>query len=251
MKRFILFLVLTIITGCQPTKPSEPTQNIAVNTKAAAINASAGAEYIRLGKYKSALGKLKRALAQDPSLPEAHNMIAVLYNHLGDNKKAEYHYKQAIVYAPNYSEVHNNYGVFLCEQARYSQAEEHFLKAISDPLYPNSAQAYENLGLCVDKIPDATLAEKYLRTALQLDPYLRKALLKMADLSYQNIDYLTARAYIERYRQVSNWTPKALLLAIKIENKLGAQDKVSSYSVLLKGKFPDSEEALELRRGQY
>jgi type IV pilus assembly protein PilF len=251
MKRVFIILILVMVVGCQSTGTTRPTQSTAPNTKAAAINASAGAEYIRLGKYKSALGKLEKALEQDPNLPEAHNMIAVLYNRLAKKEKAEYHFKQAIARNPEYSEAHNNYGVFLCEQKRYSEAEQHFLIAISDPLYSSPAQAYENAGLCVDKIPDATLAEKYFRTALQLDPYLKKALLKMADLSYQNIDYLTAQAYLQRYRQVSQWTSKALLLAIKIAHKLGEQDKVSSYIVLLKGKFPDSDEALEVRQGQY
>ncbi len=257
MKRFFIrcsaFLLLTTLIACQSTSNGivKPTQHTAPNSKAAAINASAGAEYIRLGEYKFALEKLEKALSQDPNLAEAHNIIAVLYQRLAKTDKSEYHFKQAIARAPEYSEAHNNYGVFLCEEGRYSESEKQFLSAISDPLYPNPAQAYENAGLCVDKIPDATLAEKYFRSALQLNPYLRKSLFKMADLSYQNIDYVTAKSYIERYRTVARWTPQSLLLAIKIEHKIGDQNKVSSYILLLKSRFPDSDEALEVRQGQY
>ncbi len=252
MKRLAIILLLIMIVGCQSTgTTTRPSQQAASNPKAAAINASAGAEYIRLGEYKFALEKLQKALQQDPNLVEAHNIIAVLYQRLAKVKKAEYHFKQAIARNPDYSEAHNNYGVFLCEQGRYTESEQQFLKAISDPLYPNPANAYENAGLCVDKIPDATLAEKYFHTALKLNPNLRKSLLKMADLSYQNIDYLAAQAYIERYHKVSSWSPKALLIAIKTEHKLGNQDKVASYILLLKGQFPDSDEALEVRQGKY
>ncbi|MBL1320517.1 MAG: type IV pilus biogenesis/stability protein PilW [Methylophaga sp.] len=257
MKRLFIrcsaFLLLATLAACQSTGNGtvRPTQHVAPNPKAAAINAAAGAEYIKLGEYKFALEKLEKALAQDPNLAEAHNIIAVLYQRLAKMDKSEYHFKQAIARAPEYSEAHNNYGVLLCGQGRYSEAEQHFLSAISDPLYPNPANAYENAGLCVDKIPDATLAEKYFRTALQLNPYLRKSLFKMADLSYQNIDYVAAKSYIERYRAVSRWTSRALLLAIKIEHKVGGQDKVASYILLLKGQFPDSDEAREVRQGQY
>lgn len=252
MKRFFTILLLLIIAGCQSAgTTTRPTQHTASNPKAAEINAAAGAEYIRLGEYKFALEKLEKALSQDPNLAEAHNIIAVLYQRLANVEKSEYHFKQAIARAPDYSEAHNNYGVFLCEQGRYSESEQQFLKAISDPLYPNPAKAYENAGLCVDKIPDATLAEKYFRAALQINPNLRKSLFKMADLSYQNIEYITAKSYIERYRKVSRWTPQSLLVAIKTEHKLGNQDKVASYILLLKAHFPDSDEALEVRQGQY
>ena len=257
MKRFFIrcsaFLLLATLIACQSTGNGtvRPTQQTAPNPKAAAINAAAGAEYIRLGQYKFALEKLEKALAQDPNLAEAHNIIAVLYQRLRKMEKAEYHFKQAVARAPEYSEAHNNYGVFLCEQGRYSDSEQQFLKAISDPLYPNPANAYENAGLCVNKIPDTTLAEKYFRTALQLNPHLRKSLFKMAGLSYQNIDYVAAKGYIERYREVSRWTPQALLIAIKIEHKLGNEDKKASYALLLKGQFPDSDEALIVRQGQY
>lgn len=256
MKRFFVkysvILLLAIVVGCQTTAwPTRSTTQVDPNSKAAVINTKVAAEYINRGEYKIALEKLEKALKQDPNLAEAHNTIGVLYQRLKKIDKAEYHFKQAVTRAPYYSEAQNNYGVFLCEQARYKEAEQRFLTAISNPLYPKSAQAYENAGLCVDKIPDTTLAEKYFRTALTLNPHLRKSLLKMADLSYQNIDYLTAREYIKRYHKVSRWTPQALLIAIKTEYKLGDDDKVASYALLLKGQFPDSDEAREVKQGQY
>lgn len=256
MKRFFVqysvILLLAITVGCQSAGgPTRPTTQAAPNPKAAVFNTKVAAEYINRGEYKVALQKLEKALSQDPNLPEAHNTIGVLYQRLRKMDKAEYHFKQAVAHAPYYSEAQNNYGVFLCQQTRYKEAEDRFLIAISDPLYPSPAQAYENAGLCVDKIPDTTLAEKYFRTALTLNPYLRKSLLKMADLSYQNIDYVTAGEYLERYRKVSRWSPQALLIAIKTAHKLGDEDKVASYALLLKGQFPDSDEAREVKQRQY
>jgi type IV pilus assembly protein PilF len=210
-----------------------------------------GLNYLQRGDYEIALDKLEKALKQDPGLSPAHNTIAVLHQRLGQDDKAEHHFKQAIRYEPDYSEAHNNFGVFLCQAGRYKEAEQSFLEAVKNPLYRSTAQAYENAGLCVSRIPDFVLAKSYLRKALQINPNLSKSLLQMAELHYDEQDYLRARAYIDRYRTEAAWTPRALLLAIKIENHLGDQNAVSSYRVLLKGKFPDSDEALRMETGNF
>ena len=71
----------------------------------------------------------------------------------------------------------------------------------------------------------------------------------MAELSYEQQNYLQARGYIQRYQTAANWTPQALLLAIKIENKLDDQDAVSSYTLVLRSRFPDSDELQIVNQG--
>lgn len=254
MKRFfIIGLIFTasIMLGCQGGGGTRPTQHIAPDPQAAEINMRLGLSYLQRGDYKIALEKLDKSLQQDPSLPSAHNTIAILYQRLGVLDKAERHFKQAIRNDPRYSEAHNNFGVFLCQQGRHDEAEQHFLEAIKNPLYNNAAQAIENAGICVNQIPDSTLAEQYFRKALQMNPTLSKSLFYMAELSYLNTNYLQARGYLERYKAVSLWSSQSLYLAIKTENKLKDQNAVASYSLLLKGKFPDSDQAMQVRKGQY
>lgn len=238
------------MTGCQTLNSSRPAY-VAPDPKAAEINMRLGLNYLQRGDYEIALQKLQKALQQNPNLPSAHNTIALLYQRLGELDKAENHFRQAISLAPDYSEAHNNFGVFLCQQLRYSEAEERFLAALENPLYNSPAQALENAGMCAYRIPDATRAEGFFRRALQLDPYLSKSLLQMAQISYQQQDYMQARAYIERYQSAAQWRPEALYLAIKTENKLGDQNAVASYSLLLKSRFPDSDQALLVKKGQY
>jgi type IV pilus assembly protein PilF len=203
------------------------------------------------GDYQVALDKLQRSLLQNPHLPSTHNTIGVLYQRLGDMDKAEHHFQEAVDRAPDYSEVQNNYGFFLCEQKRYKEAEQRFLQAIKNPLYTNADQALENAEICVGLIPDATLAEQYFRKALQINPNLSKSLLQMSELSYLNIEYDQAKFYLDRYQAVSQWTPQALLLAIKLANKMGDQDAFASYTLILRARFPDSDEALQVKKGQY
>ncbi|RKZ97009.1 MAG: type IV pilus biogenesis/stability protein PilW [Gammaproteobacteria bacterium] len=260
MKNFfavwIIILSTSILVACQTTGSTDSSnipdsQKEQSQSKAADINMRLGVTYLQSGDYESALEKLKKSLRQDPNLATAHNAIGLLYQTLEENTLAEKHFKKAVQLEPKYSEAQNNLGVFLCQQGRYEDAEQHFLAAIKNPLYHSRAHALENAGLCANKIPDFTLAEDYFRKALQINPNLSKSLLKMADLKYQNIDYLQARAYIQRYHSVAQWTPKALLLGIKIESKLGDKDAVSSYILLLESQFPDSNEVLQVKKGNY
>lgn len=233
------------------TGGTKPVQHVAPDPKAAEINVQLGLGYLRSGDYEIALGKLEKALQQNPNLPSAHNTIALLYQRLGELDKAEKHFTQAVQREPKYSEAQNNFGVFLCQQKRYDEAEERFVKATENPLYSNKAQAFENAGVCLMLKPDAQKAETYFRKSLQLNQRLPKSLLQMAKINYEQANYVEAKSYIERYKKVAAWSPQALLTAIKVESKLGEQDAVASYELLLKAKFPDSDEAGMIKRGRY
>jgi len=250
--KWVTLLLVALLAGCTSSGGARSlNQNVSPDAKAAEINMQLGLNYMQRGDYQVALDKLQRSLQQDPSLPSAHNTIGVLYQRLGEVDKAEYHFKEAVERAPDYSEAQNNYGVFLCQQKRYKEAEQRFLEAIKNPLYNNADQALENAGICVGLIPDATLADQYFRKALQINPNLSKSLYQMAELSYLNIEYDKARSYLERYQANSQWTAKALLLAIKLAKKAGDQDAVASYGLILRARFPDSDEALQVTKGQY
>lgn len=246
----LVLLICFGLSGCQSTGGRESSY-VKPNQKAAELNMRLGLNYLQRGDYEIALEKLEKALKQDPRLATAHNTIAALYQQLVELDKAEYHYKKAVSLDPKYSAAQNNYGAFLCQQGRYQDAEKRFLAALENPLYRHSAQAYENAGLCASRIPNIELTEHYLGKALQLNPRLGKSLLALADIRYDQSDYIATRGYIERYREASAWTPKALLIAIKTENRLNDQDAVASYSVLLRGRFPDSEESKQVQNGYY
>ncbi|PCJ31925.1 MAG: type IV pilus biogenesis/stability protein PilW [Gammaproteobacteria bacterium] len=252
ISRALVITAMITLLGCNSTGGgTRPVSNVALDSKAAEINMRLGLNYLQRGSYAVALEKLERALTQNPNLPSAHNTIALLYQRLKQSDKAEYHFKKAIALQADYSEAHNNYGVFLCQNKQYQAAEQEFLSAITNPLYTGMAQAYENAGLCVNRIPDQTLAETYFRKALQLNPNLSKSLLQLASLRLLDIEYEQARSYIQRYKKVAAWTPQSLLIAIKVEDHLHDENAEASYITLLRGLFPDSDEALQVIRGDY
>ena len=65
----------------------------------------------------------------------------------------------------------------------------------------------------------------------------------MSQLSFDNTNFLSARAYLQRYLVISRHSPASLWLGIKVERKLGDEDALSSYELSLKNNFPDSIEA--------
>ncbi|MED5509128.1 MAG: type IV pilus biogenesis/stability protein PilW [Pseudomonadota bacterium] len=247
LQKWSIALLLSFLTACNTT--GTRPEYVAPDPKAAEINMRLGLNYMQRGDYAVALEKLQKALKQNPNLPSAHNTIALLYQQLGETDKAEAHFLEAVERAPDYSQAQNNFGVFLCNQGRYDDAEARFMKAVENPLYETPELAYENAGLCANRIPDIDKAEGFFRKALQIDPTLPKSLLRMAELSYEQQNFLQARGYIQRYQSAANWTPQALLLAIKNENKLDDQDAVSSYTLILRSRFPDSDELQMVNQG--
>ena len=242
---FALLLLSALLSACAGNNRNSSSGG----NEAAEINMRLGLNYMQRGDYAFALEKLEKALQQDPNLPSAHNTIAILYQRLGEDEKAEYHFKKAVDLAPEYSEAQNNYGAFLCQQQRFAEAEKRFLIAVENPLYQSAAQAYEIAGLCALQQQQVKKAEGYFRRALQIEPALSKSLLQMAEINYQQQNYLQARGYIQRFHDASVWTARALLLGIKIENKLGDEDAVASYILILRSRFPDSDEMLLVNQG--
>lgn len=208
----------------------------------AVVNAQLGLGYLRSGQLDLAWERLNTALKADPDYATAHNGIALVYDRLNQPEKAEEHFKRAIELDPDDSAAQTNYGVFLCERGRFEEGEKNFLKAVDNPLYGKPAMAYTNAGTCKLRADEPAAAEKYFREALRADPRFGVALLNMADLSFNNGQYLAARGYMQRYEEVSKHNSRSLWLGIRIEEKLGDKDAVSSLAMLLKANYPDSRE---------
>ena len=64
----------------------------------------------------------------------------------------------------------------------------------------------------------------------------------MAEISFEQKNYISARAFLQRFNESSQPTPKSLWLRIRTERILGDRDAVASSAMLLKGKYPAAEE---------
>jgi type IV pilus assembly protein PilF len=121
-----------------------------------------------------------------------------------------------------------------------------FLRAVDNPLYPTPEVAFTNAGLCAYNNGDMITAETQFRKALQRNPTVVPALLHMSSIAYENEKYLSARGYLQRYLAVAKHNAQSLWLGIRIERELGDRDALSSYELLLRANYPDSNEVMLL-----
>lgn len=209
--------------------------------KAARLNVELGIGYLNKGQIPRAKTKFMRAMQLAPQLPEVHYAYGYFQERTGDLVSAEKLYVKAIGLNSKTGNAHNNYGAFLCRQAKYRQAEKEFLKAVADPSYLNTAEALENAGLCVLQIPDQQKAVEYFEKTLRYDQNRPHALLELALIYYREKRYDEARENLMRFAQVSDPTARSLLLNIELAKEKGDQDKVASYELLLRSRFPDAK----------
>ncbi|MBI2993928.1 MAG: type IV pilus biogenesis/stability protein PilW [Gammaproteobacteria bacterium] len=248
MRPSVILLVFgLLLAGCTPTATTRELQPSTHTNEAALTNLGLAVEYMRRGEYDKALEKLEKARRADPAYPLTYNTYGVLYQQLGDMQRAEHSFKRALQLDPNNSATMNNYGRYLCQRGQPKEAEETFLRAAANPLYETPEIPIANAGTCAlgDGRPDD--AEKFFRSALERNPKIPGALLNMAQLSFAQGRYLPARGYLQRYIVAAKHTAESLWLGIQIEQQLGDKDAVSSYALLLRNSFPDSEQAGMLR----
>ena len=238
------WLATVMLCALQAGCASQPQQDGRTTTASqiASVNTQLGLGYLRTGQLDLAWERLNTALEADPDFATAHNGMALVYDKRGEPDKAEKHFERALALNPTDSAAQINYGVFLCEHGRIDEGEQYFLMAVENPRYDKPAMAYTNAGLCKLRADDSAKAESYFRAALRADPRFPVALLNMAELSYEKREYLGARAYMQRYEQVTKHNSRSLWLGIRIEERLGDKDAVSSLAMLLKANYPDSPE---------
>jgi len=240
-------LAAVFISGCASQQSTDPDQE-SNRRKAAEANTSLGLEYMNRGQYEIALGKLKKAVREDSSYAPAHTVLAVLYERIGEMKLAGQHYKKAYEADPDDGDVNNNYGVYLCQTNKQKQAMTHFLNALDDPFYSSPSVALTNAGSCAMRQGNMVTADDYLRRALKIEPDFPDALLNMAKLNFEEKNYLTARAFLQRYEAATRHTAESLLLGYRIEMAAGDSKTADKYKRMLESNFPESSQTAEVRR---
>jgi type IV pilus assembly protein PilF len=240
-------MLLVMLAGCASSQKSSDTAE-SQSRRAAESNTSLGLEYMNRGQYEVALGKLKKAINEDSDYAPAHTVIAILYERVGETELAGKHYQEAYEADPTDGDVNNNYGVYICQHRNVKQALDHFQKALADPFYATPAVALTNAGSCALGSNDMQAAEDYLRRALKFEPEFPDALMNMARLNFENRNYLSSRAFMQRYEAVAQHDPESLLLAFKIETASGDNRAANRYKLALESGFPDSDQTAEVRR---
>jgi len=252
LSRIVLGALLgLLLAGCQqqPVRDAggeNATGNLGsplVSRSPADIYIELSAAYLRDNRLDEAFKNAKKGVIVDPSSSNAHYIMALVQQRLGQTAEAGDSYRKSVALDPRNPVALNAYGSFLCSLQQYAEADSQFRRALNNPLYATPWLAMHNAGQCKERAGDRDGAETDYRGALQINPRFAPSLLGMARLSYQNGNYLSTRAYLQRYAERAEHTSESLWLGVQTENQLGDRDQMASYRLKLRSKFPDSNEA--------
>lgn len=204
---------------------------------------AAATDAYRAGKFDVAAQQARQALKADPTLADAHSLLAAIASAQGDNATAGQHYQQAVAISPAVGAYANNYGTWLCANGRAAESLGWFDKALADPNYPTPAAALANAGTCANRAGQADRAEANWRQALALDQGERQSLAGMAALQFARGRYLDARAFAERWLALAPQDADGLRLASQIEQKLGDNAAAQRYLSRLQANSPGTQTA--------
>jgi type IV pilus assembly protein PilF len=210
---------------------------------AANVYVELGTAYLQEGNLSEAFKNARKAVLVDPRSAAGHNLLGVVHQRLGQREKAGEHYERAVSLEPRNPYALNALGSFVCEDGEFASADAYFQRALANPLYPTPWVASNNAGQCAERAGQLDKAESYYRKALQVNPRFAPSLLSMAKISFETDNYLSTRAYLQRYAQVAQHTAETLWLGLRTERQLGDKDQVASYRLKLRAQFPDSEQA--------
>jgi len=215
---------------------------------AAVANVNLAAGYINQGRPELAIERLQRAIKQDPKLADAQTMLGLAYDLLNSPEDAETHYKKANQLEPENSSAANSYAVFLCKHNRWKDAEPYFKRATANLKYQTPEVAYTNAGTCALNAGDRVKAEENFRAALTRNPMYADALENMLNMSYQDKNYLQARAFLQRFRDVKPATAQTLWMCFDIEEHLNNHDAANRCAAQLREGFANSAEVQQLQQ---
>ncbi len=216
--------------------------------EASRLNVSLGQAYLAKGQLEQAMDKLQKAVQLNPKSSDAHTLLAVLYEQINNDKRAEEHYLRAYKLTPELGASNNNLGRFYCARGKFVEADKHFAAALADPFYKNPETALVNRAACAMRWGKRDLAAESLRLVLQASPEHSQALRQMAQLAFEDRDYMRARAFIERHLSGAPAAPDSLLLGMRIETALGDRRAIDSYRRRLLTEFPESDQALSVAK---
>ena len=236
-------LSLFLIGACVSTTTGSITEPVRNETDAAELNYQLGARYYNAGSYELARDRLLLAIEIAPRMAVAYTTLALTYEALENSRLAREAYENAIRVAPKDFNVNNSYAVYLCRKRDFAEAQKFFAKAASHPENDNAEVTLTNAGICMLQKPDEAAAESFFRSALERKSTYGEALLQLCLMKYRSEDYLGARAFMQRYMATSPVSASMLLMASRIEARLGNDRGRKEFEDRLIREFPASDEA--------
>jgi type IV pilus assembly protein PilF len=243
--RIFISLALLLLTACAQTSKQDLNANNVErdNRHRAELRVELASAYYAEGQYSTALNEVDTALSIDPSFAGAHGLRGLVLMQIGQDKQAERSLREALRLAPENPDWQNNMGWFVCQRQSAKAAMPYFLQALANKTYSSPQKALLNAGLCSLKDQDVINAEVYFLRALQFEPNLVLARVKLAKIYFERGDLAKARRHILVAIQSEKIVIEDLMMAIHIERKFGDRAAEKSFVSKLKRLYPDAPKA--------
>jgi type IV pilus assembly protein PilF len=238
----LLLCFAALLVGCVSTGNVDPLSTGKGRDEARQAYVQLAMGYLQQGQVERAKAPLKKALELDSSDADANAALGLVFQAELEPELANQYYSKALSSRPRDARILNNYGGFLYEQKRYKEAYERFEQAADDNLYAERARVFENLGMTSMMLGDREMAREHFNKALRLDRQQPRALLEMAELSYEDRHYVPAREYYDRFSQLAEQSARSLLLGTRLAKIYDDRDKAASYGLQLKRLYPGTPE---------
>jgi type IV pilus assembly protein PilF len=246
----LFLLIASLLAGCVSTGDVDPMRTDKGRESARDAYIQLGIGYLQQGAGERAKVPLKKALELDSSSADAHAALALVFQREMEYKLADEHYRKALSQRSDDARLLNNYGGFLFEQERYQEALEHYQQASRDTLYPERSRVFENLGLTALKLDQREQAKAYFERSLRLNSRQPRALLEMAVIHYEELQYVPARGYYDSYSQLAEQNARSLLLGASLATIFEDRDTAASLGLQLKRLYPGTPEYQQYRSEQ-
>ena len=140
----------------------------------------------------------------------------------------------------------SDYAVMLCEKGASEQGVALLEKNVRHPELM-SLPTKLAFGRCYQANDQTSKAVVAYKEVLAQAPELPQALLSMAQLNFDQQNYLSASAFIQRYFYTNTVSSDALLLAARVEDILDNPEERDYYTKQLWSRYPRSEQARTAR----
>jgi Flp pilus assembly protein TadD len=109
-------------------------ENDQVKKTLAILHFNLGTFFKKENNLEAAIESIRQAVAYDPTLLKALNLLGAMYHERGNLEEAEYYYKKSIAVKPDYAMAHFNLGAIAWVRKDFEAAVSYFQKAASlDP----------------------------------------------------------------------------------------------------------------------
>ena len=238
MKSALGLMAVVLVAGCASNAAVKPERW--EPARRAQAHVDLGLDYLRRGQFDVARKEFDLAISIDPRSDKAYHAQGLLMAQTGFKPEAKKLLGKAVSLNPsNYLAV-NDYGIYLCDDGEFEKGIAALERVLEEPDNQIRVNTRLGLGVCHFQKNELEEAKLHLRSVLQANPRLPQALLPMAEISYRQSNFLSARAFVERTVAIGAISERILIAGANTELQLGDRDKASQYARELRRLYPNS-----------